>query len=404
MALDLTRTATQIDNMSDALTSRRAEMELRLRRAVGALERLDIAGYEKERRRRRLASSGYSTPAILEPPFTRRQPPGPPEDFSVVAADGSHIDVDRHMAANCFLINIGVAALHYGSQPDAQLYSKPRLYAKDEELVIRDPVTYRQQTIEGAVLGAKRTVEEIRELVEAVRHTPSDRPTLVLIDGSLVMLGLVGPLNQDFVLRELVEDGFVRALDELREIARTRPIVVAGYISLPGSFEVISAMRAMTCPYEPEGAGYRCGPTGPGREACDACLGGVRDRNLFARTLGPLDRSALFGTGSTSVEQYYMGTDVVFFYVNAGEEIGRVEVPSWVAREPELLGLAHTLVVDQCIRGRGYPIALMEAHEQAVVSGSDRRHFCELVEGALQKDGLPLFTSEKAWSKRLRWL
>ena len=46
----------------------------------------------------------------------------------------------------------------------------------------------------------------------------------------------------------------------------------------------------------------------------------------------------------------------------------------------------------------------MESHEQAVVSGADRRHFVDLVEGALQGSGLPVYTSEKALSKRMRWL
>ena len=99
-----------------------------------------------------------------------------------------------------------------------------------------------------------------------------------------------------------------------------------------------------------------------------------------------------------------MGTGVAFFYVHAGEEVGRVETPSWVADNPDLLGLAHALVIDQCARGRGYPVALMEAHEQAVVTGADRRYFGEMVNGALQRGGLPVFTSEKALSKRLRWL
>ena len=132
----------------------------------------------------------------------------------------------------------------------------------------------------------------------------------------------------------------------------------------------------MACPYELEGDGYRCGSYGPGRDPCDSCVGGVRDRDLFARTLKTGERSALFATGSAAVEQYYMGTGVAFFYVHAGEEIGRVEVrrpgspttrTSWVS--------PTALVIDQCARGRGYPVALMEAHEQAVVTGADRRYF-----------------------------
>ncbi len=403
MALDLARTATQIEDMSHALSSRRGEADLRVSRATDALVRIDPDEYEQVRQRRGRDLQG-PIPEILEPPASRRAPPATPPDFTVAAADGSHIDVDRHVAARCFLINTGLAVLNYGSQPDAHLSSRPRLYAGDDEIVIGDPLTYRQQAIEGAVLGAKRTVEEMWALVEAVKRTPPGLPTLALVDGSLIMLGLVGALNQDFVLRDLVEEGFVRALEELEEMARARPLAVAGYVSLPGSAEVVSGIRAVTCPYDLEGGGYRCSHYGPGRDPCDSCVGGVRDRDVFARILGPSQRSALFATGSMAVEQYYMGTGVAFFYVHAGEEIGRVEVPSWVAERPDLLGLAHALVVDQCERGRGYPVALMEAHEQAVVTGADRRYFAELVDGALQRGGLAVYTSEKALSKRLRWL
>ena len=402
MALDLARTATQIEDMSLALSSRRGEADLRVNRAVEALARIDPVEYEQVRLRRAGEGAG-PMPELLEQPASRHTPPEAPTDFTVAAADGSHIDVDRHMAARCFLINTGLAVLAYGVQPDAHLTSQPRLYADTDSLVISDPDSYRQQPIEGAVLGAKRTVEEMSALVEAVSQTPRDLPTLALVDGSLTMLDLVRGRNQDFVLRELVENGFARALEELEQMARSRPLAVAGYVSLPGSAEVVSGIRAVTCPYDLE-AGQRCTSFGPGRDPCDACVGGVRDRDVFARTLQPGERSAIFAASPLPLEQYYMGIGVAFFYLHAGEEIGRVEVPSWVADDPDLLGLVHALVVDQCERGLGYPVALMEAHEQAVVTGADRRYFAELVDGALRRGGLPVYTSEKARSKRLRWL
>jgi hypothetical protein len=35
-------------------------------------------------------------------------------------------------------------------------------------------------------------------------------------------------------------------------------------------------------------------------------------------------------------------------------------------------------VMNQCAKGMGYPVALSEAHEQAVVRAGDRRAFVEL--------------------------
>ncbi len=401
MSLDLTGTAVQIDGMAVEMRARQDHHQRRLHAALEAIWAFPLDEYA-EKREQGGGDAAWNAPAVLESPGARHPEPPMPADFSVVAVDGSHIDVDRHLAARCFLINTGYAALAYGSRPEAYLGSAPRLYAREDEMVIRDPDSARQQAIEGAVLGAKRTVEEIRKLVEIVRGLSGEVPTLALLDGSLVMLGLVGSLNQDFVLRELVEEGFARALEELRELAEQRPLAVASYISLPRYSEVVRALRLMACSYA-DAEAYRCGMTGGG-EPCDRCVGGVLDREIFSRLLEPGERSAMFATSSAAVERYYMGNEIDFFYVNTGEEIGRVEVPAWVAEDESSLALAHGLIVDQCRRGHGYPVALMEAHEQAAVTGSDRRYFVDLVERALQGRDLPVYTSEKARSKRMRWL
>ena len=81
-----------------------------------------------------------------------------------------------------------------------------------------------------------------------------------------------------------------------------------------------------------------------------------------------------------------------------------MEVPSWVAEDEASLELMHSLIIDQCRRGPGYPVALMEAHEQAVVTGPDRRYFVELVEQALFDQRLPIYSSEKNISKRQKWI
>ena len=138
----------------------------------------------------------------------------------MAAVDGSHIDVDRHLPVKCCLINIGSCVLTYGSTPNAVLMNSPRLYASDEELRISSrSAPYQEQAVQGATLGVLRAVEEIRGLVDAVRELPPDLPTLALMDGTLIMF--LGRGTPDFVVEELVQRGFVRALDELR-IARIR--------------------------------------------------------------------------------------------------------------------------------------------------------------------------------------
>ncbi|MBI2847989.1 MAG: nuclease, partial [Chloroflexi bacterium] len=57
-----------------------------------------------------------------------------------------------------------------------------------------------------------------------------------------------------------------------------------------------------------------------------------------------------------------------------------------------------------CKRGHGYPVALSEAHEQAVVTGIDREDFWQLVDSLLVEEHLPTPTSGKSFSKRARWV
>jgi hypothetical protein len=127
------------------------------------------------------------------------------------------------------------------------------------------------------------------------------------------------------------------------------------------------------------------------------------DRELFWELLKPGQRSELFISQSLVIQDY-KGHEIYFFYMHTGDEIGRVEVPEWVAKDEGLLSMAHALVLDQCRRGLGYPAAISEAHEQAVVSGSDRQRFNELVASTLSRQGLSAATSEKSRSKRTAWL
>ncbi|MDZ4230456.1 MAG: nuclease, partial [Dehalococcoidales bacterium] len=78
--------------------------------------------------------------------------------------------------------------------------------------------------------------------------------------------------------------------------------------------------------------------------------------------------------------------------------------PQWVARNENLLNLTHSLILDQCRRGQGYPVALSEAHEQAVVTTADRENFWALVESLLVDEKLPATTSAKSFSKKTRWV
>ena len=391
MVLDLTRTAAQIDEMAAMLRGRRGDKRERLARAMAAAQALDPQEYEA--RRIQLGERvSRPPPSITENPCVAYAPPPLPSDYAVVGVDGSHIDVSRHLAARCYLINIGGIALRYGGAPYASAFSEPRLYADEDELVIRDEYApQHHETVSGALLDAKRAVEEALALAQQLERLPADAPALGLMDGSLIMFGM--HRHPDFVRRQLIEDGFVAAMDAIRGLASEREVAAASYISLPRSADVASALRLVDGAY----------PAHPDADMGDDA-GGVLDRELFASTLAAGERTPVFRSNAPIVRDHYGKHGVCFFYLRTEEEIGRVELPDWAADDEALLALVHALVAEQCRLGPGYPVALKEAHEQAVVTGADRQYFVGLVEAALLDNQLPAHSSEKNNSKRYRWL
>ena len=408
MALDLYRTAAQID-AAVAGADFGAARERRADAVLAALRDSDAATLNArvDAARGMLA---FLPAEAVEGPGGVFDPPSTPADFSVVAADGSHIDVNRHLPLRCALINIGGCRLTYGASPDAEMFSRPRLRTSDAELFLQDPASpSARQPVEGALMGLVRTVEEAAALADAVEDGDGALPTLALLDGTLVLWELGGELPPrgrypDYVRERLLDDGLLAALDRIREASLRRQVAVASYISLPNSSEVVNLLRLGLCDWDPVGhCQTHCRALVPGTRRCDAAHG-LTDRVLFERTLAAGQRSAVFASRSPVARDAYGVHRVHFFYVNVGEEIGRVEVPAWVAVEPALLSLTHALVVDNARRGAGYPVALQEAHEQAVVTGADREAFRNMVERALEERGLPVYTSQKQRSKRRPWV
>jgi NurA-like 5'-3' nuclease len=104
------------------------------------------------------------------------------------------------------------------------------------------------------------------------------------------------------------------------------------------------------------------------------------------------------------VEQLFTAEDeVAFFYLRVEDDIARVELPRWAAA-PRRVHLLHATLADQCHRCGGYPRALQEAHEQAVISGTDRDVFEALLEKEAARAGVHGQVAGKAASKRRRML
>lgn len=320
--------------------------------------------------------------------------PAMPENFCVVAADGSSINPDRHSPVRFYLINTGYAVLTYGAHPDAELESTCRLYHREEEVYIEPH--YQTLPIDGALLAVQMAVAELETLSQATT-TVSERAVVALRDGTLILWGLDSP-----GLSETTRERFLGPYRAALDVFRTQRIPLASYISFPASDELVNALRVGVCP----DAHVVCSRCETLRQLGTPHCGGLvplEDRQLLAGLLRPGQRSALFKSQQPVLRFYNNPAQhVLFFYVNVGSEIGRVEVPQWVADDPVLLDRVHAIIVDQCRRGSGFPPALVEAHEQAVINLGDRALVERMLEEALAARGIIYTRSMKDRTKRER--
>jgi hypothetical protein len=399
MSLDINQIINQVQNMADYFKlqygSKGKKLDFALETANSA-----AADFTLLNKRIAEAKTTWLVPGLRERINYSKSVQECPYNNVVLATDGSHIDVDRHQSAHCFLINIGSVFLQYGDNPDALLSSKPYLYYKDEDVVISSG-DRRQVPIEGQLLGVKRNVEEVRALLDLTQQLNNDLPVLALMDGTLIQWVMAEKEYQGYIIDNLISQGFVKALSDFRKIFEKKLACVASYISFPGSTEVINALKMAICPYETVNCDKHCSGTNKDRE-CDK-VSGLIDRDILNKILNFGERSAIFNSRSSILKEY-QNNKISFFYIKLEDEVCRVEIPEWIADRADMVDFVHSAILRQCKLGFGYPVALMEAHEQAVVTGGDREEFWQLVEQISSEDLIEVKTSAKQWSKKIRWI
>ena len=395
MTLDLTKIAVDLDGLAAETAQRESAGSLQSLNSVYArVDTQDLAA------RMRTAKTSWLLARPVSTFQTTVPAPDPPLDYTVVASDGSFILPDRHTPARFFVINIGKVVLRYGSDAFAQIDAEPSMFFREDELYVPDDV--RRIPVNGAVLGFKRAAEELESVAEVA--LTQEAPAIALQDGTLILWGLE---SQTEPVANWVLDQFLGALDRLRE----HDVPVASYISYPGSSDVVYSLRVSICDYPDRGVPVNCDhcrgriATENHTPACDV-IPDVNDRLLFEQVaqLQPGERSQVFASSSKILERYGADHHIHFFYLNSGSEVGRVEIPRWVARDEAKLNLVHATIYEQCTLGRGYPSALQEAHEIAAIRPDERVAVETLVEEALARRGLGYRRSGKADSKRGRFI
>jgi hypothetical protein len=137
-------------------------------------------------------------------------------------------------------------------------------------------------------------------------------------------------------------------------------------------------------------------------------LGGLVDIEIFAELLPPGARSKLYVTESQENETFRnrkVDNEVCFFYFNTARpgaqtpNIARIDIPRWVADNPNAVAGVHALLLDQCRLWRDYPYVLTRADEIAVVGRQDQANLERMIANALQQDGFNLSATAKQTGK-----
>jgi hypothetical protein len=437
--LDLTKLAQQMQGISQQLTLEATATRQRLERA----QKLLAQSYQQQQQlveqqqtwRDRLS---FTAAAPIEPLNLRASIPVPPAAHTVLATDGSQIAPSHHEIAYCYLINVGRIVLHYGQNRLPLLDSLPEVFYRPEDLYVSRQWGIRTEEW----MGYRRTVSEavvLAELGEEIRrqeaegrgqraevagkaegtqgtgektqnsklkthnfstpHTPHSTPhTLAMVDGSLIywFLDSLPGEARDRILPPILE-----AWEQLRVAG----IPLVGYISASRSGEALNFLRLQACPYDTPDCPTHCSGLGdregfPLAHAPCQVLEPLKDAALWAMELQPGQRSPLWRS-SARILDLYGDHHIYFCYIHVGTEIARVEFPAWVAEDANLLDTALSLTLAQVQKGYGYPVALAEAHNQAVVRGGDRSRFFALLEQQMIRAGLRnVGTSYKEARKR----
>ena len=381
--LELALLRGQIEEMGEEKLNSDDKYEESLKRALYELSAVDT---ESLRDKIVKSKTSWLVAEPLEGMATTSEPPPPPSAFTVVATDGSQIMPSRQEVAYCYLINIGSVTIHYGSGRRPVLKSIPKLYYRDEDL--HEKLDGKETFVNDDVISARRDLEELNHLVDIARSLGGENKVVALVDGTLIKW-ILESYPRDF--RDRILEQFIDGLEALRKDG----IPIAGYISHPGSRDVINALKVGLC-YMDAPLCSRCEKDPPPCSAVD----GVSDRMLMSWFLKKRGQRSFISGSSAVILGDYGEHRIFFFYIQAGSEIARVEVPKWVVEDEEMLNLVHSVVADQAVKGSGYPVVLTEAHEKAVVRGKDRELFFQIVEDVLIKKGFKTTISIKSMSKR----
>jgi hypothetical protein len=287
--------------------------------------------------------------------------------YRVLAADGSQIYPDHHQGIICSVINIGSADFYYNNPSKVTFETVPFVFFKGEK---------HDMDFEENFINAKRTeLEWCTGLEGMARNVIAQGPHLFLCDGSLIFWHLD---SYPLAIKQRFLTSYITLLQQFYE----RNHMLAGYISLSQSKELLNIVRFAAQ-----------------KGVVPACkyliFDHLVDADILEGFLRPGERTIIFKNHAPIVATYPESIKPYFFYLHAGHEIVRLEIPAWLAQDDQKVTLVSSIVYDQILKGHGYPVCLSEAHEQAVIKEADRQFFYHMIEKLTNSSCSPSIKSMK---------
>jgi hypothetical protein len=299
------------------------------------------------------------------------------EPYRIISVDGSQIYPDRHQGTSCYLINIGTVDIIYGGAYPVRLDAQPYLFSgRTEEEAEDNPVD---------LVNAKRQELEFSTGLQlcAEQKTPIfTGKHLFVCDGSLIFWHLNNA-------SETLKTTYMARYLELMRQFFVQGSAYVGYISMPKSKELVNLIRIQLCNFQLEGCTEH------------KVMDQIVDSTVASFFLFPGSRTTLFKSNASILKEYPLELAIYFFYMDVGDEIARVELPAWIACDEQAVNAIAAILYDQAQKGSGYPIAIAEAHEQAVVKGPDRDFFYQLVTKLAIDHKRHIAISQKSARKRM---
>jgi hypothetical protein len=308
-----------------------------------------------------------------------------PDKITILAADGSQINPDRHAAIDFCLVNVGAVMMTYGVEDPPVTRVESKLMFDEQLYTPRGRLTER-------MVALLRDMDE-RELLATMAE--GLKPPLVTLTDGPLELWVGRDRDVDLKVYEQRFQEYLATLERLAGIGAS----TAGYIDRPRGDLLVRLLEIATLPVDQmERAGRSYRP-----------FFRVTDLDLFEELLEPGQRSAIFGIQSRTAQKYPSDLALHFFYLNTSQKqrrpnVVRIEIPAWVAKNLQMVDNLQAVLMQQCqIMGtRSYPYLLHRSHEIALVTQEERKQVENMIALGMRQIGFEVMeVSHKQAAKDL---